>query len=146
MPRTSLLTVVACFLSIGAAAADPPTPGEVKLGRALEDRVAGKPTNCIALRRIRGSRIIDRTAIIYEAGGTLYINRPSSGAETLSASNVLVTKTPTGEVCRGEIVQLFDTGAHFQVGTVILGPFVPYRKSPPAYSPPQRGGYSKSGY
>lgn len=146
MPRTSILIVIACLSSIGAAAADRPAPGEAKLARVLEGRVAARPVNCITLRRIRSSRIIDRTAIVFEGGGTLYVNRPPSGAESLSDSHVLVTKSPTGQICRGEVVQLFEPASTIQAGTASLGEFVPYRTNPPVIYLPPQGSYSKSGY
>jgi hypothetical protein len=134
------------FLWIGAAAAKPPMTGEARLARALEGRDFAKPVDCLTLRRVRSSRIIDRTAIIFEDGGTLYVNRPLAGAEALSDSLALVLKTPTGRICRGEAVQLFDASSHIQAGSVFLGEFVPYRKRAPAYSPPYGGGYSGSRY
>lgn len=117
----------------------------MKLARALHDYLASKPINCLTLRRIRSSRIIDRTAIIYEIGGKLYVNRPEIGAESLSDSNVLVTKTVNGEICRGEVIHLVDRTSKFQAGSISLGEFVPYHKKT-ADNFPQRDGYSKSGY
>jgi hypothetical protein len=147
MTRTGILTTLAGLLSIcaGAAAADRPGGGDVKLARALQGYLAAKPINCVALRRIRSSRIIDRTAIIYEIGGIVYVNRPELGAESLSDSNILVTKTVNGQICRGEVIQLVDRTSKFQAGFISLGEFVPYRKKS-ADNFPQRDEYSKPGY
>jgi hypothetical protein len=104
--------------------------GEVKLAQALEGRVAGEPVNCINLRNIRSTRIIDRTAIIYEAaGGTLYVNRPDAGQESLSNWDVLVTRTHSPQLCSIDVVDLYDGGVRMPRGVVFLGEFVPYEKA-----------------
>lgn len=103
--------------------------GEERLARALEGRIAGEPTDCINLRDIRSSRIIDDTAIVYEGpGNVLWVNRPRSGAESLDGWDVLVTNTHSSQLCRIDVVRLYDTNARMQTGAVFLGDFVPYRK------------------
>ena len=110
------------------ANADRAAAGEAKLAKALEGRTAGAPVRCIPLRSIRSTKVIDRTAILYEVGGTLYLNRPVSGASTLDDDDVLVTKTSGSQLCDLDIVRLLDRTAHFPRGFVSLGEFVPYSK------------------
>ena len=71
--------------SAAALAADRDnSKNEAKLTAALAGRVAGKPVDCISLRDIRSSQIIDDTAIVYDTGGgRLFVNRPRIGAESL---------------------------------------------------------------
>ena len=125
------------LLTLGALAAAAAAPalaagkadGEAKLARALEGRTAGEPVSCINLRDAQSSRIIDGTAIIYERGGTLYVNRPR-GARSLDNWDVLVTKLHgSSSLCRMDAVDLFDPSARMQTGFVILEDFVPYRKT-----------------
>ena len=125
-----LLTLSAALLATGGAqAAAPRIEPEARLARALEGRVAGEPVDCLTLRSIRSSRIIDGTAIVYEAaGGTLYVNRPRSGAESLNTWDTLVTDTRSSQLCSIDVVRLYDTSARMQTGFVSLGAFVPYRK------------------
>ncbi|HEX8668608.1 MAG TPA: hypothetical protein VF727_09595 [Allosphingosinicella sp.] len=107
-----------------------PPKGEAKLAKALQGRVAGEPVDCLYLQDIRSSRIIDRTAIVYEGrGGKLYVNRPDAGADALDGFDVLVTHTSTGQLCDVDVVQLYDPSAQFQTGLVFLGRFVPYTKA-----------------
>jgi hypothetical protein len=108
--------------------AAPRVDPEVRLARALEGRVAGKPVDCIQLRSIRSSRIIDDTAILYDTGGTLYVNRPRAGRESLDQWDTLVTRTHSSQLCSIDVVHLYDTGSRMQTGSVFLGEFVPYRK------------------
>jgi hypothetical protein len=126
-----LLTLAAAAAAIAPAQALSPAAekGEARLARALEGRVAGAPVDCIDLRRVRSSRIIPGTAIVYEAGGTLYVNRPRAGADTLDSWDVMVNKLHDSRLCSIDVVELYDTGARIQTGIVFLGDFVPYKRA-----------------
>lgn len=100
--------------------------GEARLARAVDGRVAGTPIDCINLRDIDSTQIINRTAIIYRMrNGTLYVNRPS-GAAFLGSSDVLVTDTHSSRLCRVDIVRLVDNVTRMPSGTLGLGQFIPY--------------------
>ena len=105
-------------------------PPEARLDRVLEGRVAGKPVNCINLRDIQSSQIIDRTAIVYSVGSKLYVNRPRIGANSLDRDDILLTRTSTSQLCSIDTVRLIDRGGMFPRGFVSLGEFVPYAKPP----------------
>ena len=123
-----VLTAMAALAAPAAAPAERASP-EARLARALDGRVAGEPVRCLDTRRFASTRIIDGTAILYEApGGTLYVNRPSAGQRSLSSWDVLVTDQYSSELCRGDVVRLFDSGSMIQSGTVFLGEFVPYSR------------------
>jgi len=102
---------------------------ETQIAKALDGRVAGKPTDCLVQHDIRSSRVIDRTAILYEMNnGTIYLNRPTSGAAFLDSAYALVTNTHTSQMCSIDIVRLYDIMSHFERGTIGLGPFVARRR------------------
>ena len=126
------LLSIAAFSLLAASASAMASPAreanEAKLARALEGRVAGEPVRCINLRNVRSSRIIDRTAILYDAGGTIYVNRPRGGGESLDRWDTLVTRLHSSQLCSIDIVNLFESGSNIQTGFVSLGEFVPYRK------------------
>lgn len=126
-PSFALLMSGALIVSAGMAqAANDRSPDE-QLAKALSGRVAGKPVDCIPQQNIQSSRIIDNTAILYEmAGGTIYVNRPTSGASSLKSDLTLVTDTHTSQLCNVDIVRLYDSTARMPSGTVGLGAFVPY--------------------
>ncbi|MBV8687042.1 MAG: hypothetical protein JOZ90_06210 [Alphaproteobacteria bacterium] len=125
----SAAAAVVTVLAAPAAAADrPDAQGEAALARAIEGRVAGEPVDCIDLQRVRSTRILGHTAILYESGSTLYVNRPRGGARSLDAWDVMVTKPFGGRLCRVDVVQLYDAGSRTQSGIVFLGDFVPYKK------------------
>ena len=107
--RKTVVAVLAAatVLSLSFAAdARPRIAPEEKLAKLLDGRVAGDPQDCIFLPSIRGSRIIDRTAIVYDAGRTLWVNRPRSGAESLDNDDILVTNLHGSSLCSIDIVHL----------------------------------------
>lgn len=101
---------------------------EARIAKALEGRVAGKPVDCIPQYRIQSSEIFERTAILYKAGTTWYLNRPVSGRNFLQSDDVLLTDTHSSDLCRIDIVRLLDPATHFPSGSLGLGQFVPYTK------------------
>jgi hypothetical protein len=98
------------------------------LDKLLAGRVAGEPRDCIPLTFVTSSQIIDKTAIVYRIGGTLWVNRPD-GAETLDDDDILVTKLTTSQLCSIDTVQLRDRSSHMFSGFVGLNQFVPYRRA-----------------
>ena len=131
--RTMLrgLAVVLVLATASGAAAAPrdKLSGEARLAKLLEGRVAGKPVDCIRLSDVRGSEIIDGTAIVYHmSGARLFVNRPRGGASSLHEDDILVTKTYGNDLCAPDAVNLLDSTSRFPRGFVILGPFVPYSK------------------
>ncbi|MDB5693372.1 MAG: hypothetical protein JWO81_2435 [Alphaproteobacteria bacterium] len=123
-----LLTLAAAAVAVAPAAAAPRLHGEAELAKLLEGRSAGAPVDCIDLSRVYSSHIVDRTAIVYEVGSTLYVNRPRAGAESLDSWDAMVLKPFDHELCRVDVVQMLDAGSHFMKGSVFLGDFVPYKK------------------
>jgi hypothetical protein len=127
--RKILPLIAAAILAAGPAAAREKSP-EVQLAKALEGRVAGEPVECIPLHRVRSSQIIDKTAIIYDAGSTIYVNRPRAGASSLDNWDTLVTRLYSSQLCRIDTVRLVDPTSRMMTGVVFLGDFVPYRRVP----------------
>lgn len=133
MNRISISVLGATLLAALAmpASAAVQKDGEAELAKAVAGRTAGKPVDCINLRDIRSSKIIDGTAIVYEMNnGVKYVNRPRTGAETLDWTDVLVTETTLSQLCRIDTVRLYDNGLRMVTGWVGLGDFVPYPRPP----------------
>lgn len=131
---SKLLTILclgAATIAAPAIAGERQTP-EMKLQKLLDGRVAGKPVDCISLPSVSSSQIIDGKAIVYRAGGRLYVNEPRSGADQLDDDVVLVTRTVGSQLCSIDTVHLIDQTSHFPRGFVQLGQFVPYTKPRPA--------------
>jgi hypothetical protein len=126
-----LLPLLAGAVAIAAvpAQAGPRRSPEAQLQHELRGRVAGEPVSCVNLRNIRSSRVIDRTALIFDAGGTIYVNRPRSGAETLSRWDAQVVRPFGSQLCSIDTIRMVDPVSGFFSGTVFLGEFVPYRRA-----------------
>lgn len=123
------------IFAAAALAAIPATAGareklapEEQLAKLLEGRVAGEPQNCIPLSMARGSQVIDKTAIVYRVGSTLWVNRPEGGASSLDDDDILVTKLSGSQLCSVDTIELRDRGSRMYSGFVSLGKFVPYRR------------------
>jgi hypothetical protein len=129
MIRT-LFPLLAGAVAIAAvpAHAGPRRTGEEQLQHELRGRVAGEPVSCVNLRSIRNSRVIDRTAIVFDAGGTIYVNRPRSGAETLRRWDTQVVRPFGSQLCSIDTIKMVDPQSGFFSGNVFLGEFVPYRR------------------
>ncbi|MEG3085867.1 hypothetical protein [Sphingomonas sp. PB4P5] len=128
MRSIHLIAGAALLMSAGVAEARTRLTPEAKLAKMLDGRIAGQPINCLNLRDIQSSEIIDDTAIVYRSGNTLYVNRPRGGADSLNSNDVLLTRTFSGRLCSIDTVNLIDRYSHFQRGFVSLDQFVPYRK------------------
>ncbi|MDO9370690.1 MAG: hypothetical protein Q7T68_19170 [Sphingopyxis sp.] len=101
---------------------------EDQLAKLLEGRVAGQPQDCLPLTSLGSSQVIDKTAIVYRSGGTLWVNRPDGGAASLDDDDVLVLKTSGSQLCSIDTIELHDRSSHMYSGFVSLGKFVPYRR------------------
>ncbi len=124
--RAGLVAAALALLPLaGTAHADP--AGEARLAKMLEGRVAGKPVSCVP-GRLTESTVIDKTAIVYRVGSTLYVNRPRSGGELLDGDDIQLQSRPTSQICNVDKIDLIDRGSRTWRGFVLLGAFVPYDK------------------
>jgi hypothetical protein len=122
------LATGAALLAGTAVEAKPRLTGEERLAKVLEGRVAGKPVSCISLMNSRQQQVIDKTAIVFGNGSTIYVNRPSN-ARDLDRDDVMVTDIRgANQLCNVDIVRTHDRSNFFYTGFVGLQEFVPYRK------------------
>ena len=101
--------------------------GEQQLAKLLEGREAGTPVSCIPLSNTSESRIIDKTAIVYDSGRTIYVNRPRY-PDSLDDDDIMVTEIHGSQLCRLDTVRLHDRSGFWFSGFVGLEDFVPYRR------------------
>jgi hypothetical protein len=128
-PLIATILSAAILAAAPAAAAKDKPSGEEKLAKMLDGRVAGEPRDCITLSSATSSQIVDKTAVVYRIGSTLWVNRPKSGAESLDDyDSVLVTKLNGTRLCSIDTIELHDRASHMYTGFLSLGEFVPYRK------------------
>lgn len=136
MARTilSAIALVAMAAMAGAPAqADEPgtdkpelTKGEQRLAKLIDGRVAGEPEQCIRDHPNRGFEVIDKTAIVYRIGRTVWVNQ-TRDPKSLDDDDTLVIRRYGSQLCSTDIVTTIDRISGFYTGNVFLGEFVPYR-------------------
>lgn len=83
--------------------------------------------DCIALHRVRSTRIIAGEGIVYErTGQKALINRPLHGGKRLVPNQILITRTNRALLCAGDIVHLADGMLGMTSGFIALGRFKSY--------------------
>lgn len=122
-----ILAALAAVAAVAPASARERLTGEQELAKLTEGRVAGEPRHCINTYSGGGLRVIDGTALVYESGSTVWINRPDD-PRRLDDDDILVTRSFGSQLCRLDIVRTVDRSGFFPTGFVALGDFVPYRK------------------
>jgi hypothetical protein len=121
------LAAGAALLAGSAVAAKPKLTGEEQLNKLLNGRVAGQPVDCLPLFDTRDQQVIDKTAIVYGTGRTIWVNRPTN-AQDLDRDDVMVSDIHTSQVCKLDVVRLHDRSGGWYRGFVGLEQFVPYRR------------------
>lgn len=128
MRKIALALATGAALMAGSAVeARTKLSGEEQLAKVLEGRVAGTPVDCISLFDSRDQRVIDKTAIVYGNGSTIYVNRPSN-ARDLDRDDIMVTNLTGSQLCSVDIVRTHDRSGFNYTGFVGLEQFVPYRR------------------
>lgn len=100
--------------------------GEARLAEILQGKTPGEPQSCIPATSTSNLTIIDETAVVYDAGRTIYVARPEN-PETLDSWDVLVVERFGGQLCKQDIVRTLDSTLGFTTGVLFLNDFVPYR-------------------
>ena len=128
MRRIAIALVAAAALLTGAALqAKPRLTSQQQLDKLLDGRVAGKPEHCISHFDTRDMQVLDKTAIVYGWGNTIWVNVPRN-AQDLDDDNIMVTRTSSSQLCDLDIVTTLDRTAGMFNGSISLGEFVPYRR------------------
>jgi len=92
----------------------------------------GETVTCLSVRRINQIRPLDDTRMLARVGaGQYYLNEVTRGCERARRTSTrLQYTTPTGRLCRNEIVQVIDNVSGIFVGSCSLGDFERLEKKP----------------
>lgn len=102
--------------------------GEARLAAMLSGRTAGAPVQCLNAFQRRHMEVVDRTAMVFRDGDTLYVNRPT-GVDLLTWDDVPVFRIWGDELCSKDMAQLHDRSTGMLGATVVMNEFVPYRRN-----------------
>jgi hypothetical protein len=105
---------------------------DVRLASELSNyRQADRAASCINLRNVQGNHSAGEGAIVFEGRGReLWVNRPAGGCPELREGRTLITNTPAGQLCRGDIVRVTSLTSGVDYGTCALGDFTRYERRP----------------
>lgn len=123
-----LAVIFGGLLLAPALEARPPRSGAEQLADMLRGREAGKPQPCISTFADNNLKIISKTAIVYDDGRTIWVNRTRDPA-LLDDDDILVVRRTNGsDLCRLDDVRTVTRGTGILRAIVMLEDFVPYRK------------------
>ena len=120
--------VGACMAAAPALAA-PRVSGEAKLQQLLKGHTPGKPVSCVSQTPSMTSTTIEGIGIVYRRGSTLYVNRFDQGCPSLNTFNTIVTRTPSNQLCRGDIARIVDLTTRMEGGSCVFSEFTPYERT-----------------
>lgn len=121
------IPVLAAFAVASTPALAERQTGQERLDKLLEGRVAGEPSNCVPHRPSARLYIIDKTAVVYDTGSTIYVNY-TQDPEALDDDDYLVVRDPSPSLCRTTQITTRDRTGNFFSGAVFLTDFIPYKR------------------
>lgn len=126
------LTIMATLAGCTAGPAPAPVPLDARqqsrMAQLLGGKVAGTPESCLPNWRTHNMTAIDDSTLIFQGSpGRAWLQKPQSPCNMVSSGTyVLVTRSSTGALCRGDIAQVVDPMSGTNVGSCVMGDFVPY--------------------
>jgi hypothetical protein len=110
------------------AAQEQAAKDKAQLDKALAGMTPGKPQDCIQPYRARDTSRIGDTILYKYSPREIYRVDTGGGCFGLRRGDAIVTKSTTGQLCRGDIVRTVDLVSHIPSGSCSFGAFIPYRK------------------
>ena len=98
-----------------------------KLDRELAGLVPGAPQSCLQTYERREMKAFGDTLVYSGTGRTRWVTQ-TTGCRGVGEDSILVTRTPTGQLCRGDIATTVDRTSGFQTGGCSYGDFIPYNR------------------
>jgi hypothetical protein len=119
--------ILAGSVAVPAASRDRKPPETVE--SALAGFQPGTPASCLPTSRNINSRRLGERTILFRVGAReIWRNDMPAQCGGIDKRAAMVTQTPSGRLCRGDIVTFVDLQTGFSAGACPLGDFVPYRK------------------
>lgn len=98
------------------------------LERDLATRTAGEPENCVPHYQTQALHAVDRTTLVYDAPGMLWVNKLRSECPGLRPDSTIIVEAHGDQYCRGDRIRALDPGTTIPGPWCQLGTFTPYRR------------------
>lgn len=128
-----VLPLVSAAILVGCSSAPPQAAGpspkqQARLAQLLDGKVAGNPQSCLPSWRTHNMIAIDDDTLVFqESPGRVWLQKPKNPCNLISAGPyALVTRDSIGQLCNGDIAQVIDTMSRTNVGSCVMGNFIPY--------------------
>ena len=129
-----IVPFIAVSILAGCTVGPPPGPvvldakQQARVAQLLGGKVAGHAQSCLPSWRSHNMVAIDDSTLVFEdSPGRVWLQKPKSPCTLLAMGPyALVTHGSTGQLCNGDIAQVVDTMSGTNVGTCVMGDFVPY--------------------
>lgn len=98
------------------------------LDRQLAERQAGEAERCIPAISNVSLNVVDRRTLVYDAPGTLWVNRLRADCPSLRPDSSIIVETAGDSYCRNDRIRALDAGSRIPGPVCLLGDFTPYRR------------------
>ncbi len=127
MLRT-LILMAAGAAAFAAPAAQRDDRDAAKIEKALAGLVPGKAQSCITPSLSGGSTRHGDTLLIKDRSGVMYVSNFAAGCAPRHDGDAMISRRPSTQVCRGDIVEFKDLTSGSFGGACAYGSFTPYRR------------------
>ncbi len=100
-----------------------------KLGKQLAGLTPGQSTSCMPRFPTTQVQAFGPTILYTVSRGLKYRSDTAGGCERVGRGDILVTRSPTGQLCQGDIATTIDQAGRTFSGSCSFGPFVRYSKT-----------------
>lgn len=130
--RSLTIALIASALAACTTAPEPMTrsaEAEAQLSKLLAGKTAGRPVSCLQSWQSGNMVVIDDNTVLFRDSPTrVYRNDfRGYGCQNLGSGRyTLVTRSSGPSLCSGDIAQVVDLGSGINLGSCVMGDFVPY--------------------
>ena len=128
MLRSGILIAAGTIAFAVSAAPRPADRDAAEVEKSLRDTIPGKPQSCISPNRSGGSTRYGDTLLIRGMSGVTYVSRFAPGCAPRSDSYAMISRRPSTQLCRGDIVEFRDLTSGGFGGACAYGDFTPHRR------------------
>lgn len=109
-------------------AAEQEATSQRKLDRALAGLTPGATTDCLPLTTHSEQTTGYGSTLLFRVSRGLVYRNEAPGCESVERQDILVTVSPSGRLCRGDIARTVQPLSRIPTGSCTLGSFTEYRR------------------